>query len=142
MEAMENLFGSEAWIQRYQEEVNKSDRYKTVAATWEGDFYFVVLADGMLDQDVVYYLDLWHGECRYACLVKDEAGYSPAFRLESDASNWQAIVTRKLDPIQGMMTRRIKLQGDMARIMRYVPAAQELVNCATRVPTLFPDARA
>ena len=138
---MEHLFGSEAWIQRYKDEVNKSDRYKTVAAAWEGDFYFVIAGDEKLEPSIIYYLDLWHGECRHACLVENENDYEPLFRLESDASNWRAIVTKKLDPIQGMMTRKIKLQGDMARIMRYVPAAQELVNCATRVPTLFPDDR-
>ncbi len=135
---MEHLFGSEEWIQSYKDEVNSSGRYKKVAGNWEGDFYFVILADGLMDRDVIYYVDLWHGECRQACLVENESDYRPAFRLESDASNWRAIVNKKLDPIQGMMTRRIKLQGDMSKIMRYVPAAQELVNCATRVPTLFP----
>lgn len=135
---MDYLFGTDAWIQRCREEINQSARYKTVAATWEGDFFFVILPDGLMEQRAVYYLDLWHGECRHACLVADESDFTPAFRLESDAINWRAIVTKKLDPIQGMMTRKIKLQGDMARIMRHVPAAQELVDCATRVPTIFP----
>ncbi len=136
---MAYLFGSEEWIQRYRDEVNGSERYKAVAANWEGDFFFVVNADGLMDQRAVYYLDLWHGECRQACLVSDESMFSPLFRLESAATNWRAIVSKQLDPIQGMMTRRIKLQGDMAKIMRYVPAAQELVECATRVPTEFPN---
>ncbi len=74
-------------------------------------------------------------------MVEDEAQFSPAFRLESADVNWKAIIDKKLDPIQGMMTRKIKLQGNMAKIMRHVPAAQELVNCSARIPTAFPGKR-
>ncbi len=39
------------------------------------------------------------------------------------------------------MTRRLKLKGNMMKIMRAVKAAQELVNCCTLVPTEFPSPR-
>lgn len=134
---MAYLFGTEEWIKAYQQQINQSERYKKVGATWEGDFYFVIVPNGLMEHGAIYYLDLWHGECRAACLAEAENQFAPAFRLESVDANWQAIINRKLDPIQGMMTRKIKLQGDMSKIMRYVPAAQELVMCATRVPTEF-----
>jgi len=135
---MAYLFGSEEWIKAFMEEVNKSEAYEKSATDWEGDFYFVVVPEKMLDRGAIYYLDLWHGKCRDARLVEDESQFSPAFRLETSDVNWKAIVTKQLDPIKGMMTRKIKLQGNMAKIMRYVKAANELVNCATLVPTEFP----
>jgi len=135
---MAYLFGSDEWIQTFMQEVNKSEAYEKAASDWEGDFYFVVTPGKMYEQGAIYYLDLWHGKCRSACLVTDEAQFSPVFRIETTDANWKAIIDKKLDPIQGMMTRKIKLRGNMAKIMRYVKAAQELVNCATRVPTEFP----
>jgi len=135
------LFGSDEWIKQYMQEINKSESYEKSALNWEGDFYFIVAPDKMYDDKAIYYLDLWHGKCRHACLVEDESQFSPAFRMETSDANWKAIIDKKLDPIQGMMTRKIKLRGNMAKIMRYVKAAQELVKCATLVPTEFPPAK-
>ena len=131
-------FGSAEWISAYKDAINNSESYEKSAKDWEGDFYFVVVPDKMFDEEAIYYLDLWHGKCREACRVEEASQFSPAFRIETGDANWKAIVDRRLDPIQGMMTRKIKLQGNMAKIMRYVKAAQELVNCATQVPTEFP----
>jgi len=138
---MAYLFGTDEWIKAFMEEVNKSEAYGKAASDWEGDFYFVIAPDKMYDHVAIYYLDLWHGKCRDARLVADESEFSPAFRLETSDVNWKAIIEKRLDPIQGMMTRKLKLKGNMAKIMRYVKAAQELVNCATRVPTEFPPER-
>jgi putative sterol carrier protein len=38
-----------------------------------------------------------------------------------------------------MMQGKLKLKGDLPTIVRYVKAADELVKCATRVPTEFLD---
>ena len=131
-------FGSAEWIDVFRQKVNGSEAYAKAAATWEGDFFFVVVPDRFFDDVAIYYVDLWHGECRSACLVEDESEYSPAFRLETSDTNWKAVIEQRLDPIQGMMNRKLKLQGNMAKIMRAVRAAQELVQCATQVPTEFP----
>jgi len=34
-----------------------------------------------------------------------------------------------------MMTRQLKLKGDLMKIMRYPKAAQEIVSCCAKVPT-------
>ncbi len=50
---------------------------------------------------------------------------------------WKKVLAGKLDPVQGMVTRQIKLDGNLVKIMKNVKAAQELVRCATKVPTVF-----
>jgi putative sterol carrier protein len=135
---MAYLFCTHEWIKIFMDDINKNAAYEKSASGWEGDFYFVITPDKMYDEVAIYYLDLWHGKCRHACLVEDASQFSPVFRMETSDANWKAIIDKKLDPIQGMMTRKIKLTGNMAKIMRYVKAAQELVNCATLVPTEFP----
>ena len=129
-------FGSVEWLAAYQEAINTSAAYARAAATWEGDFYFCIQPDAAYDIQSVYYLDLWHGQCRASAVAKD-GEYQPIFRIEGTASQWKAIIEKKLDPIQAMMTRRLKLAGDLAKIMRAVPAAHELVNCTAQVPTTF-----
>jgi putative sterol carrier protein len=54
-------------------------------------------------------------------------------------STWRRVIEKKLDPIQGMITGQLKLKGTMSKIMRFPRAAAELVNCATKVPTDFPE---
>ncbi len=135
---MAYMFGSDEWAKAFMEEINKNEAYAKAAADWEGDFYFVVQPKKMFDKQIVLYIDLWHGKCRDAKVVEDKSQYSPEYKLIASDDNWKAIIDRKLDPIRGMMIRKLKLEGNMGKIMRYVRAAQELVNSATRVPTEFP----
>ncbi len=135
---MAYMFGTDEWAKAFMEEINKNEAYAKAAADWEGDFYFVVKPKKFFDEQLIMYLDLWHGKCRNAEVVEDESKYSPAYKLIANDDNWKAIIDRKLDPIRGMMIRKLKLEGDMGKIMRYVKAAQELVNSATKVPTEFP----
>ena len=53
-------------------------------------------------------------------------------------ANWKKVMTKKLDPMQAMMTGQLKLTGNMAIVMRNVRAAKELVESCTRIETEFP----
>jgi putative sterol carrier protein len=37
------------------------------------------------------------------------------------------------------MTGKLKLKGNLAKVLRYPKAAKELVNCVMQVPTEFPS---
>ena len=131
-------FGSDEWVKTLMVKVNESEAYRSAAKTWEGDFYFIVEPEGSVTEPVIMYMDLWHGECRGAFIVEDENVKNPEFRINASVSAWKQVITKQLDPIQALMTRRLKLKGNMMKIMRAVKAAQELVNCCTQVPTQFP----
>ncbi|MFN2226661.1 MAG: SCP2 sterol-binding domain-containing protein [Anaerolineae bacterium] len=135
---MTYTFPSGEWMKAMAEEVNRSESYRKAAAKWEGDFYFIAEPDAGLPEQVILYIDLWHGEARDAGAVDDEADKSPEFVIRAPLGTWRKVIEKKLDPIQGMMTGRLKLKGTMSKIMRFPKAASELVNCATRVPTEFP----
>ena len=134
-------FDSGEWIKALCQELNESETYAQAAKNWEGDFYFIVESGGEMQEPIIFYVDLWHGKCRGARLIGDEAAgkeEQPVFRMSAPLSSWRKVIEKKLDPIQGLMTRQLKLKGNMAMIMRNVKAAQELVNCCTLVPTEFP----
>jgi putative sterol carrier protein len=132
-------FGSDEWLQAFQEAINGSEAYAHAAKTWEGDFYFIVDPGGPIDEEIVMYMDLWHGKCREAYVVADRLEKNAAFVINAPESVWRKVVGKKLDPIQGLMTRQLKLKGDMIKIMKAVKAAKELVECTTKVPTEFHD---
>ena len=132
-------FPSDAWVKALMEDLNRSEAYAEAAKTWEGDFYFIVDPGGALDKTVILYMDLWHGKCRDAYQVTDESAKNPVFRMSAPVATWKKVLTKKLDPIQGLVTGQLKLKGNMAMVMKSVKAAKELVEATTRVETEFPD---
>ncbi len=131
-------FPSDAWIKAMMEDLNQSQAYAEAAKNWEGDFYFIIEPGGSLDYTVILYMDLWHGKCREAFEVTDPEARKPAFRLSGPVQTWKKVMTRQLDPMQAMMTGQLRLQGNMAMVMKNVRAAKELVESCTRIPTIFP----
>ncbi len=131
-------FPSDAWIKAMMADLNGSSAYLEAAKNWEGDFFFVVEPGGNLNQTVILYMDLFHGKCRDAYEVPAEGGPKPAFRLTGPVATWKKVMTKKLDPMQAMMTGQLKLSGNMATVMRNVRAAKELVESCTRIDTEFP----
>ncbi len=132
-------FPSDEWLQALKDELNASEAYARAARDWEGDFYFIIAPEGDLRKPVYLYVDLWHGTCRSARVVEDPAEEEPAYRMKATPRVWKKVISKELDPIQGLLTRQIHLQGDMMQVMRSVKAAQELVECVTRAPTEFPE---
>ena len=134
-------FPTAEWLEQYKDLINQSQAYREAAATWEGDLAYVIEAepDKGLPEDVWAWVDLWHGECRDAKIIPAEEGESSRFIIRGPYSRWKEIIRKELDPIKGMMQGKLKLKGDLPTIVRYVKAANELVNIASSVPTEFPD---
>jgi putative sterol carrier protein len=134
-------FPSPEWLDEYVEKINASASYKEAAATWEGDVAYVIEAepDKGIPDEVVAWLDLWHGDCREAKIVTTEEGEKARFVIRAPYSRWKEVILKELDPVKGMMQGKLKLKGDLPTIVRYVKAANELVNLAQTVDTQFLD---
>jgi putative sterol carrier protein len=130
-------FPSEEWAKLFMEQLNANKNYEDAAKTWEGDFLFVIQADAELKEPATMYMDLWHGKCRGTALVKPGEDKKAAFVFSGAYGNWKKLITTKGDPIQGLLTGKFKLQGDMAKVLRAVRAAKELVETTGRVQTEF-----
>lgn len=131
------IFPSEEWIQLFKDSVNANAAYEDAAKTWEGDFLFIVQPDSALKEQAVFYVDLWHGKCREVTLLRSGESKETAFVYEGPYANWVRLIKREIDPIQGLLTGKFKLKGDMLKVLRAVRAAKELVDTASRVPTEF-----
>ncbi|MFH1013853.1 MAG: SCP2 sterol-binding domain-containing protein [Thermoplasmatota archaeon] len=128
-------FPSDEWIKKFKEELNRNTVYEGVAKEWEGDFLFVITPDEEMKEEVVFYIDLWHGKCRDAFLVKGKK--QALFVFKGPYSNWKRIIKNELDPIRGLIRGLFTLDGDSRVIIEQAKAAQELVNTARRIPVVF-----
>jgi putative sterol carrier protein len=132
-------FPSNEWIQELSRQLNASASYEKSAKDWEGDFVFEVQPDDAYDKTTYLYLGLYHGKSPDAAVIASEDERQAEFSLRAPFSVWRRVIEGQLDPIQGMMTKKLKVAGNMMKIMRYPKAAKEIVACCASVPTDFGD---
>ena len=132
-------FPSGEWIKELSSKLNESEAYERSAKDWEGDFIFIVEPDDAYDGTAYLFLSLHHGKSPDAAELASEDEREAEFVLRAPFSNWRKVIEGKLDPIQGMMTRKLQVEGNMMKIMRYPKAAKEIVSCCAFIPTDFGD---
>jgi putative sterol carrier protein len=128
-------FPSNNWIKIFKDELNKNKEYEKVAKNWEGVFLFVISPDNELKKETKFYVDLWHGKCRDAYLVKDSK--KAAFIFKGPYSNWKKVIKKELDPIRGLIRGMFSVEGDSKILLDQTKAAQELVKTASKIPVEF-----
>jgi len=130
---MEVIFPTPEWLAALEVKLNSDEHYARVASKWEGDMYFVIEPDGNLKEQIIFYLDLWHGKCRGTEVVSNLNLHSPAFVLRAGYVNFAKVLKGDLDPMQAMLTRKLEVKGNMAVMMRNVPTVLDFVRCAREV---------
>lgn len=136
---MSYLFPSVEWVAAFKDAVNANEAYQKSAAKWEGDFIFTIEPKGTLTEPVRFYLDLWHGQCRDAFLIEGPTDKTPEFEVAGTIDTFRKIFKHDLDPIKALVSRQLKLKGNLGKIMRSVKATLDLVNSASDIPTRYPD---
>jgi putative sterol carrier protein len=129
-------FASEGWLKALEGVLNSDPRYAEVAKNWEGDILCVIEPDGGAGPPLaVLYLDLWHGRCRKVESLPPEASplRKAKFVLRALRRHFLKVVTGELDPMQAMMTRRLRVEGNMAYMLRNVPTVLDFVRCCRLV---------
>ncbi|MCL5278149.1 MAG: SCP2 sterol-binding domain-containing protein [Deltaproteobacteria bacterium] len=150
-------FPSEEWIVAFKGKINSNPNYKESGANWEhGTISLIMQFDqDMLDRmkkdpvlskqmkegetAVGVWLDLYHGVCKEAKRVTAEEAQKAKFVIAGEYPRWKSVMKKELDPVKGMMQGKLKLKGDLPTIVRFVKAAQDLVDSATMVDTKFID---
>jgi putative sterol carrier protein len=129
------LFPSEEWVEEWIKKLNEYEAYQQAAATWEGDFLFVLEADGGLDETTTMYVDLWHGKCRKGWIVSSDnpAPDDVEFEYRGVYGNWVKLLNGEIGPIKGLLQQKFKLKGNMAKVLKATKAALELVKSTTLV---------
>ena len=132
---MATIFPSTEWLQILEIKLNTDGRYAEIAKNWEGDMCVVIEPGGALNQQQIYYLDLWHGKCRKTEILKEMPINNPKFVLTATYGDIARIMKGELDPMQAMMTRKLQVHGSLTYMMRNVPTVLDFVRCCREITT-------
>jgi len=131
---MKYSFPSQEWVDRLVNLLNQDERYAEVARNWEGDMVVFIEPDeneAKPETPIAIYLDLWHGKCRKGEILDPSEGELPqaTFILRAPKIQFMKIFSGDLDPIQAMLTRRLKVEGNMAYMLKNIPTVLDFVRC-------------
>lgn len=132
-------FASSEWLEAYKKALNgePGKPFQEASENWEGDFLFVIKPDDRFPENVYYYIDLSHSECKKAKMITDPNAVPEAeFQYIGTYSNWEKLLKGEIDPIRGLLMRKFKLIGNKAKLMRST-VAKELVGTARKMDTSF-----
>jgi putative sterol carrier protein len=135
-------FPSPEWVAAYSDAINTNDVYRQASVEWtHGAVALVINAQPEigLSAPVGILLDLHRGTCRSAAIVSQEQADAAPFVVSGDYLRWKQVIRKELGPIAGIMQRKLALKGSLPIVVRFVKSAEELVQCATKVPTKFLD---
>ena len=65
-------FPSPEWLQALKDKLNSDEKYAQIASKWEGEIVFYIEPGGPVKEVMIFFTDLWHGECRDAFMVDNE----------------------------------------------------------------------
>jgi putative sterol carrier protein len=135
-------FPTPEWVRAYGAAINASETYKAASLEWTfGAVALVVNRQPEIGiaEPVGIWLDLDRGVCREAKLVSPAAADGAPFVITADYAQWKRVIRKELGPIAGIMQRKLSLKGSLPIVVRFVKSAEQLVECATTVPTKFLD---
>lgn len=119
---------TEEWVKAFGNALNENPNYKPSALTWEGDMLLVIEPSGKLDHEVRVFLGLFHGECTEARLVKEGEEVETEYIMAGPYVNFVKVMKKEIDPIRAIMAGQLRLEGNMAKLMRHTKAAQEIIE--------------
>lgn len=140
------VVNTQEWYEALYNAINASKDYEEAASDWEGDMVFVIEGDGRspyvpAGQRLVFHIDLFHGKCRSWRKLEREDEVNAAYRIRGAASVWEEILCGLQEPLQALLQGKLQLEGDMARILRYVSGVQAMVDILNVVPTEWPKGK-
>ena len=122
-------FPTPEWLSALVEKLNGDQKYAHVARNWEGDILVQIDPGGSLKDQIVFYIDLWHGKCRDGYPVGVENSVKAAFTLKAPYENYVRLLKGEIEPMQALLTRKLALNGNMAVLICNVPTVLGVVRC-------------
>ena len=139
---MKLTFGTDAWAQAFEVEINASSEYRNAAAHWgdgfNGNVLLVFDADGSAPTAHALLVELAKGACLGASFVPGTSHPNAAFGLRAPFSVWKDVLARKTLAATAILTGKMKVEGDRMTLLKHTTAHRALVSCAAALDTEFP----
>lgn len=158
------VFPSQAWFDEYERRINEDEKYADLASDWgvgfNGDILFEMtdmpvdeidldaLPDDLRDELEAYVLPgdegysilgLEGGECTGADFLESREAADEGFVMSAEYDVWKELVTGKIGAIDGMMSGKFELEGDMQKILSHSDSAARLTELSSSIDAAFVD---
>ena len=130
-------FPSAEWMQAFCDNLAAHPEVDELASALDGTYRFVVEADGSLAEAHRYDLAIRPEPTEVALL--DEPVDKPTLVLRASHDRWRQLIEGKLDIGMAVMLRRLKVQGDIGRLVGRVDRTKPLRDALGQVQTEWPD---
>jgi putative sterol carrier protein len=134
-------YPSEAWMEAYRERLNASETYAEAATGWgvefDGDFVFHLRADDALPEDRYFLLGLEDGRCTAVREIGDPDGVEYGFLMRGAYGDWKRLNEGEIGAIDGLLSGRFDIEGDMQKVMQYSEAAAAMTEASREVETEY-----
>jgi putative sterol carrier protein len=131
------IFATQAWLDESASLLNNDPEYAEGAKDYEGDYLYIVEADELQPTPIYYYVDLYHGKCRKATIVNNPTEVKAEFEMSAPYSIWKKILQGELDGNKALMTRKLKIKGNMTKLMKSTKPATAYFKALTPLKTDF-----
>ncbi len=137
------VFGSKEWFEAFVNTLNNDEEYGLAAKNWE-DPIILMMTDLPLAvkeyfgaEQIGVWLDLYHGKCKaFEIIQKTDEKQAPII-ISGTYGNMKKVALGKLNPTIAVMTRQLKVKGDIAKLLANAAASSAFVNVIKKVPTEF-----
>jgi putative sterol carrier protein len=136
------LFPSEEWVQAWVERANASAEFEASGAGWDGVVGAVIEADPAsgFGETVCIRLEGRNGKWLRHSYGRDLTQLEGAtFVLRAPYARWKQIVRQELSPVKALFQGKLRIQGHLPTILRWVDSLLILTRIAGELETRFAD---
>ena len=130
------LFPSEEWMLEFCANLAEHPEAGEVAIALDGVYRFVIEPGGPLDERHTYDVAITPVD-EGADVGVVAADAKPRLTMTTDYRRWQQLVRGELDVAMAVMLRRLRISGDLSRLMGNVSSARPLVDALSSVETTW-----
>ena len=127
---------SEAWMVEFCHHLESHPDAAEIASALDGVYRFVVDPAGPLAERHVYDVGIYpNGAGADVGIV--HGGDQPRLTMTTDYRRWQQLVRGDLDVGMALMLRRLRVSGDLSRLIGNVSSTQPLMDSLSSVDTMW-----
>ena len=132
------LFPSHEWMADFCDRLADHSEAADVAEALDGVYRFVIDPAGPLTERQTYDVSISPTDAGAEIgLVDGEGDENPRLTLTADYRRWQQLVRGELDVGMAVMLRRLRVSGDLTRLMGNLSNAAPLVDSLHEVDTTW-----
>lgn len=128
------------WVRALADRLNAIPEYRDSSENWKGTLALVALAEpGKLEQEMAFSMDPTGGTINNVITLSDFRNNGAEYTLSAPYSVWKNVIIGKHDILFGLMTGKIKLKGNVFKLMLQLKTPEIMLREMRAMPTRFID---